>query len=68
MTKQTVSARLPAKAYTKQEMISEVCTTMAMEHMPLNEQEVSLLENYQDASKDVRKELRAVLIQELSEV
>lgn len=67
MTKQTVSAQLPAKAYEKQEAISEVCTTMAMEQMPLSEEEISLLKLYQNSPANRRRELRAALLQELSE-
>lgn len=57
-----------APAYSGQEAISEVRATMAMEHMPLNEEDISRLEKYQHASAAERESIRSALLQELLEV
>lgn len=54
-------------AYSKQEAISEVRVTMAMEHMPLDTEEITHLGKYQKASVSEREEIRSALLQQLSE-
>ena len=57
-----------APAYSRQEAISEVRATMAMEHMPLDETDISRLQMYQNASATERESIRSALLQELLEV
>ena len=53
--------------YSRQEAISEVRATMAMEHMPLDETDISRLQMYQNASATERESIRSALLQELLE-
>lgn len=54
-------------AYSKPEIISEVQTTMAMEYMMLDNDEIAQLEQYQNASAQERDEIRSSLLRQLSE-
>lgn len=54
-------------SYTKNEMVSEVKATMAMEDMPLSDDEVNLLKQYQKATKKQRMNIRNSIIEEYAE-
>lgn len=54
-------------SYTKQEIISEVQTTMSMEHMPLDANETAILKQYQEASELERSAIRKALLEEFRE-
>lgn len=54
-------------SYTRNEMVSEVKATMAMEDMPLSDDEVNLLKQYQRASKKQRRNIRNSILEEYAE-
>lgn len=54
-------------SYTRNEMVSEVKATMAMEDMPLSDDEVNLLKQYQRASKKQRMNIRNLILEEYAE-
>lgn len=54
--------------YTKEDMISEVQATMALEEMELTKEDISLLHLFQNADKSQRELMRKDLIKECSEV
>lgn len=54
-------------SYTRNEMVSEVKATMAMEDMPLSDDEVNLLKQYQRASKKQRMNIRNSILEEYAE-
>lgn len=57
-----------SQSYTKEEVISEVRATMAMENMVLSDEDVAMLQIYQKANAKERDAIRAAIINEYSEV
>lgn len=57
-----------SQPYTKEEIISEVKATMAMENMVLSDEDVAMLRTYQNTDARGRDAIRAAIVKEYSEV
>lgn len=57
-----------SQPYTRAEMMSEVKATMAMENMPLTQEDTERLKRYQKADDKGKKAIRDKILEEYTEV